>query len=492
MTEPLSRYEYQFVDFSSPSSLLNHAKKLEGHTFREVLDLGITPEGEVAEEGYNKKSFKGGMGNLIEERYFGYRANSDAHADFIDAGVELKTSCFDTKADGTVRAGERLVLGMIQYDESIESPLEDSHMWEKGSQILLIYYGRDRSIDKYDQTITYVVLFTPPEEDLAIIREDYKTIQSYVTAGKADELSESLTRYLGACTKGANAEKGVRDQSVYAPGKEAKSRAWCYKGSYMNSVLNEYIIGDKGGESIVKDASQLCGTTFDEYVLSLLKPYIGKTDREICEEFGIPYKNNKAQWVTITYRILGLLSDSAIEFEKANVSVRTVRIEENGSVKESLSLNTFSFADLAQEEWEDAPLHDYFDETRFLFVAFQKNGGETRLRGAMFWSMPVSDINGPLKKCWESARERARFGVKLTKHFDKKGELEIRNNLPKASENLVAHVRPHTSKRAYKLADGTVLGNVNRDGDQLPDGQWMTKQSFWLNAKYIARIVAEI
>ena len=58
MTEQLSRFEYEYLDFSNPRSLLEYAKKLEGHTFREVLELGITPEG-LATDGtsYDDVSF---------------------------------------------------------------------------------------------------------------------------------------------------------------------------------------------------------------------------------------------------------------------------------------------------------------------------------------------------------------------------------------------------------------------------------------------------
>ena len=491
--EPLSRTEYSYLKVDDPASLLSYAKKLEGHTFREVIDLGITPEGMLPEDAsYDEASFKGGLGNLIEERYFGYRAKGESRADFPEAGVELKTTCYDTKPDKSIKAGERLVLGMIAYDDTIEADFSESHMWEKSKNILLVYYGRDKSVSKYDQKISYVALFTPPEEDLAVMREDYEIIQKYVTSGRADELSESLTRYLGACTKGSTAAKSLRDQVVYAPGKKAKSRAWCYKISYMNCVLNDYIVGNKGGESIVKDASQLAGRTFEEYVISLLDPYVGKTDGEICAKLGIAFTGNKAQWVSITYRMLGLGGDNAEEFEKANISVRTVRIEENGSVKESLSLAPFSFADLAEEEWEEAPLHEYFEQTRFFFVVFQKGSDGMLLKGARFWSMPVADIEGPLKDCWEKTRKRARCGVELVKEMGKDGCVTITNNLPKASENPVAHVRPHASKRAYKLTDGTVIGNLERNGDQLPDGQWMTKQSFWLNNSYVYQIVRDI
>ena len=200
------------VDLSDQGSILGYAKHLEGMTFREVLDLDIKPADYNAKT-YNSAKFKGGMGNLIEERYFGYKSNSDRRPDFAEAGIELKATCFDIrKKDHEPSAGERLVLTMIPFDKPIEDDLAESHLWEKCATILLVYYQRDRSIDKYDQQIKYVSLFTPPAEDLKVIRDDYDTIVSYIKAGRAHELSEGLTTYLGACTKGANLEHMWADQ----------------------------------------------------------------------------------------------------------------------------------------------------------------------------------------------------------------------------------------------------------------------------------------
>lgn len=488
----LSKVDYEVVDFSDESSLLAHAKKLEGHTFREILELGIAPEG-VSRE-YNDKRYKGGMGTLVEERYYGYRANSDDRPDFAEAGVELKTTCFDMRKDGTPSAGERLVLSMIPFDRPIEDELIDSHLWEKAGRILLIYYRRDKSVDGYDQRIEHVALFTPPPEDLAIMKDDYRTIVGLIQEGRADELSEGLTRYLGACTKGATLATMYRDQ-YYAPGVQAKSRAFCFKRNYMDHVLNHYLIGDYAvGDCIVKDPAALSEIAFEDYVLSLLDPYIGMTDREICSELGIDFTGNKAQWVTIVYKILGMSTERAEEFEKAGISVRTVRIQADGaSVKESLSLCTFSFADLMDEEdWEESALCTYFEETRFFFTAFRKSKEDSVFLGARFWSMPVADIEGPLRECWTETRSRIARGVELEVVTLSDGKLTVSNNLPKKTENPVAHVRPHASQAAYRLEDGTEIGCVERDADELPDGRWMTKQSFWLNNTYVYGIVKDL
>lgn len=476
-------------DASSSESIEYYAQQLEGKTFREVLDLNIFPEGELQRD-YNNKRYKGGMGTLIEERYFGYKANSDQLPDFPEAGVELKATCYDTLKDGTESAGERLVLTMIPLDRPIEPTLYDSHVWSKSEKILLIYYERDREKDSYDQVIKYVKIFTPSEEDLKIIEEDYRTIAGIVEEGRAQDLSESLTSYLGACTKGANAAKSVVKQ-FYPPHALAKKRAFCFKRSYMDYILHTEIIGDREkAESIVKNAEELTTQTFDEFVLKLIDPYYGKTDEEICAALGIEYIKNKALWHKIVYAMLGIRGDNAAEFEKANISVRTVRIEENGRIKESLSLHPFTFKEIAEQEWEDSFLYNYFETTRFLFVSFSSRDNKRILTSAKFWSMPTEDIDGPLRECWQRTKEAIVNGVDFEVKIGTNCGCFVNNNLPKMSDaGSIAHVRPHAQKAAYQLDNGINIGNIERDADELPDGQFMTKQSFWLNSKYVYEIV---
>ena len=86
------------------------------------------------------------VNNLLEEIYFGYKANSDSSADFAEAGVELKATPFEITKTGNYRAGERLVLSMINYSGPIEDNLYDSHVWKKCKLLLLIYYLRNREI----------------------------------------------------------------------------------------------------------------------------------------------------------------------------------------------------------------------------------------------------------------------------------------------------------------------------------------------------------
>lgn len=477
---------YAKLDLTSPESIADYARLLPGMTFRDVLGLGIAPDG--VDRAYNARRYKGGMGTLLEERFFGYRANSDRGPDFRQARVELKVTCLDRRKDGGVSAGERLVLTMVPFDGPIEADLYSSHVWEKCSNILLVVYERDRGVDPYDQRIVFATMFTPPPEDLRIIEEDYRKIASIVRAGRAEELSEGLTSYLGACTKGAS-EATMWTEQHYPPHSRAKRRAFCFKRKYMDYVLHHYVMGQHDdAEPIVGSVSDLDGTTFEGFVLEKINRCVGMSDRALCEKLGLEYTGNKAQWTKIAYALLGVRGEAAEEFKKANVSVRAVRVEERGGVRESLSLETISFADLVDETWEKAPLKAYFEETRFLFVSFRAKGGCFILEGARFWSMPPSDIEGPLRACWQQAQDTVRKGVELTV-VSHGSRVRVENDLPKMKDNPVAHVRPHASRSWYRFEDGTTIGDSPSHGDVLPDGREMTKQSFWLNGKYVYGIV---
>lgn len=475
---------YYLCDYSNPKDIELYAKALVNMTFEQVLskygDSSIS-------EAYNKRQYKGGLGNLVQEEFFGIKANNLSEPDFKVAGVELKVSPFEEKKDKTLRAGERLVLTMISFSGPIEKDLYKSHLWIKCRLLLLIYYLRDKAQpSNLDYQIKYVSLFTPPEEDLSVIERDYQTITDKISKGRAHELSESDTLYLGACTKGVNAEKSLIKQ-YYSVDTEAKKRAFCYKNSYMTFVLNKYIIkGIETYEPIVKDSNLLKEKSLEEIVENKLSRYIGKTDQELCKKFSREYNNNKLQWVDLTYKMLGIKSNRAEEFVKADIVVKVIRIEENGAMKESMSFPPFKYKELIKEKWEDSTLHNYFEETKFLFVVFKRSGMNYTLKGCQFWNMPWVDLEDTVRLGWENVVQVIKQGVVFTRVPKADGGVIVKNNLPKKGDNLIVHVRPHSSKRYYKFENGEEIGNGNPShSNQLPDGRWMPNYSYWINNSYI-------
>lgn len=493
MIKELFDYDDRSID-----SIFEYAKQLEGMSFRDILvEYQKSPLGKyinryessnnadiISKDGrvITNQNAKGQLGNLLEKYYFGYELNSNQAADFPKVGMELKQTPIDVRKDGALKAGERLSITNISYDEPVEDDFYKSHVWDKIKLILLIQYIRDKKIPNLDYVIKFVNLFSPPEEDLKIIIDDYFAIIKKIKEGRAHELSEGDTFYLGACTKGATAESSYRPQ-YYGDHKLAKKRNFCFKSSYMDYVLQNYVLsGNMPGESILKGLK--LSHSFEEHIIGLIDVHKGQTDYELCQMYGREYNNNKAQWVDLSYRMLGIKGNHAEEFMKAGVVVKAIRVESDGKINESMSFAPVSFKELADETWEESSVYEYFESRKFLFVVFKQNDSFYELRGAQLWNMPYADLNIIVRDEWEGIVKVIREGVA----FEIRGSAThpiVTNNIPGLKDNRILHMRPHAQKAAYSLRSGFVWGNVDRDADELPNGDYMTRQSFWLNRSYI-------
>lgn len=479
-------------DETSPVSIEHYSQKLIGKTFSDVLNQDsnqqiIKEDSENYGMSHENKKRKGGLGELIEECFFHYKCNNDSRPDFDLAGVELKVSPYKVNKNGTLSAKERLIITMINYNEVINQDFLNSHLWAKSNLILLVYYLYEKEIkNRLKYKINYSKLFSPPKEDLDIIKNDYNTIINKIRAGKAHELSESDTLYLGAATK-ASSSADTRTQPFSDT--PAKPRAFSFKTSYMTYVLNTYIVPNKTTyEPIIKNIDELQGTTFKDYIVTKINSYTGKSDEDLCYLFNREYNNNKAQWIDLAYRMLGIKSNKAEEFIKANIVVKAIRIEENGKMIESMSFPSFKFKVLAAQEWEESDLYNYFTDRIFLFVVFKRSGDKYILKGSQLWNMPYEDLNTIVHEGWTSIRNTIRNGVEFNIKKTSKGFI-VQNNFPKKKDNKIIHIRPHAQKSAFHFLDGQTIGNIKRDANELPDGQWMTTQSFWINNSYLLNIL---
>ncbi len=463
------KYDEAF-DKTNPLSIEKYAQKLIGKTFRQICDEDdrskriIIRDSAIYNAARADKKQKGGLGNLIEERFFHYPANDESRPDFPEAGVELKVTPYKVLSNGSLVAKERLIITMINYDEVVAEEFENSHLWSKSRLILLVYYLYVQEIaNRLDYRINYARLFTPPQEDLAIIKHDFKVITDKIKAGKAHELSEGDTLYLGAATKASDSK--VRRSQPFSD-VPAKPRAFAFKNSYMTYVLNNYIVpGKPKYESIIKGESP---ESFEDYVKQKIAMYRGKSVDELCAEFSIDIsKKPKNITSMLAFKMLGVTGNNAAEFVKAGVQLKTIRLTDTGRIKESMSFPAMKYKKIIEETWEDSEFHSYLSETRFLFIVFQFNqNGELYLKGCQFWNIPVEDLENDVRDVWERTSEVLREGLQVRRING-----HNTTNFPKASENRVSHVRPHAQ-------------NV-RDTDELPDGRKYPKHCFWLNSTYI-------
>ncbi|SDX73275.1 Sau3AI family type II restriction endonuclease [Salimicrobium album] len=446
---------------SSPTSIEDFGKRISDKAFRDIIVE--SPHFISEEKGTYEvlKKNKGNLGQLVEKYHFGYAPNSDAAPDFEEAGVELKVTPYYRKKNGGYSAKERLVLNIINYHSIVEETFEKSAFWRKNSLLLLVHYFYEKELEQLDYQIKNVQLFQFPKKDIKIIREDWERIKSKVVEGKAHELSERDTNYLSACTKGSTSEKSMRSQPFSE--KPAKQRAFSLKGSYMTFILNDYILKKKStfDPSIYEETSDL---SLEDHIIDRFEKYFGKTERELLENLGIDDerkpKNIKA---LIAGRIFNEnLNDlaKAEEIQKADIKVKTIRVQKNGRVRESMSFPKFDYLDLVEQKWAESDLRNMFLEKKFLFIIFQeKEDGEFFLEDAKFWTIPDYDLEEHVRKVWEDTVEMIRT--------DDTGNLPAKSD----SNYKVAHVRPH--------------GRDKKDTLPLPSGREEVKRCFWLNNDYI-------
>ena len=452
---------------SDKNSIIEYAKKLKGKSLRQVCDPN------VLEHSY---SGKGNFGQVLEKFYFGYEPNSNSEADFAQIGMELKSSPLKQLKNNEYRSKERLVLNIINYVNVVNQNFENSDFVKKNASILLIFYLHQAGFDILDYLIKLVDEWNFPSTDLEIIKKDWELITKKIADGKAHELSEGDTFYLGACTKGANALSVRKQPFSEIP---AKQRAYSFKQGYVNHIIAS--IANESKETygkLIPNVQVAKKQTIEEIVISKFKPFYGKYEEEIVNILKIKI-NTKAKsfHANLTKAILGIELDKEIEeFEKAEIIVKTVRLKENGLPKEDISFPNFKYEEIVNQDWEDSDFKDVL-EHKFLFVFFQFENEKLILRKVKFWNMPYLDLI-EVEKVWTKTKQIVAKGeiVKEIK-TNKKGK-EIRfTNFPNKKFSSISHVRPHATN--------------SLDTFQLPKKDKLTKQNeytkhcFWLNNTYV-------
>lgn len=432
---------------SNKESILVYAQTFIGKTLR---------EGTRVKSIQNPKRNKGSFGSAVEELVFFYTPNSRQKPDFEEVGLELKTTPFKRLSSGKIVSKERLVLSMINYADIIQETFENSTFLQKASDILLFAYMFKPHCNPIDYKIFLVKELTIPKEDLPTIKHDWELIADKVRRGEAHLISGADTLYLEACTKASNSQARTSQPCSDIP---AKPRAWAFKSSYITALLQDTLESEHLKRQVGEENLSL-----SRLIQRRFEPYIGLSEEELVDKLALPIQNNrkpKQLTALIVKKILGVKEDETIaEFLKAGIKPKAIRLKRNGVPKESLPFPAFSYTEVAEEPFEKSDFYNRLQE-KYLFVIFKQDEEDSscyRLAYTMLWQMPEYDMPYA-KKCYDLMQQHIRDG---------RADFSV-----KASENPVAHVRPHARNKQDTLPT--------------PYGKPEVKKCFWLNAHYVAK-----
>ncbi|GGH00185.1 DNA mismatch repair protein MutH [Parapedobacter pyrenivorans] len=466
---------------ADPQSIHRYAQGLLKKSLRQVL-------GDDAEQAAAAMKGKGDFGQLVEKLYFLYEPNSKAEPDFPKAGVELKTTPLKKIGRGMV-SKERLVFNIINYEEEYEHVFRTSSFWRKNQHLLLLFYLHEAGVLNVDYVFEIIRLWRFPVTDLKIIKDDWEKIVTKIRQGRAHELSEGDTLYLGACTKGANKES-LRKQPFSA--EPAMQRAFSLKSKYLNFIVEqtrqgiENTIDEKeyervlaegdgfadstGGydrirlgevEPVVKSIEDYApGQTFEELVIARFQPYIGMSEDELVQTLGLEHSAAKSRYYLIAKAVMGVSNKKIEEFEKGDVAMKTIRLERSGTLKESMSFAQIQYKEIIHETWEDSYWYNTLTK-RFFFVVFKRDATNTlRLQSVKFWTMPPEDLE-VARQFWEDTKAKI--------------EADDYTHFIRISDDMICHVRPK--------------GTDSHDLMETPTDRMEKKKCYWLNASYIRRVI---
>lgn len=430
---------------------------------------------------------KGGLGQLVEKFYYGYEPNNNPEADFPEAGVELKTTPLKKSKQGDLLIKERLVCDMIDFCEVVKVPFEESLFYRKSIIMLILFYLHVKGRELRDMEFLYSVLWQLKDKDLLIIKHDYELIVNKIKEGKAHELSEGDTMYLGACRKGQKGDS-LRRQPFSDIG--APRRAFSLKPAYMRTVL-EYVRncgGDRAtntdvpmtGKQELVSVEDLRTSSLEDVLTERLLKFKGMDYRQIAEKMDLEVSSgDKSRHARVVKGILlkGLHDfEDAEEIRKAGIIAKTIRLKANGSIRESMSFENIDYDEVFEvDEWTESRWYEIVT-SRFMFVVFREAHSNPQdwpherryvLDKVIFWTMPVEDL-GQAEKYWSNIRDNV-----LADTLQDAG-----NTFWRLKDKQDFHVRPKAQ--------------TSRDKCHSPvSGEKVPKKAYWFNNGYVRKILLQ-
>lgn len=461
----------------SEESILNYAQKLENSCLRDSASIE-----------YDIFKGKGSLGQLVEKAFFQYEPNSNQEADFKEVGLELKVAPLKVikkvkSSDLLIKrlgrsAKERIVITMIDYDKLAKESWEEASVKNK-MRLLLMLYLYDNSVPVDEQIFELVDIWEPSKDDLLVIEKDWHDIQKKILDGRAHEISEGDTNYLGACTKGVN-RNSVRQQPYSKV--SARQRAFSFKRNYVDYIVEELLQKRKNIKT--KQQSEEISVAEAKATYSCKQTFYDKLEVELNNNIGLSieqlntkYNNNRSRnaknYINLVVKdyiseIIGMPFSQIAELKKSGIEIKCILLQPNMIPKEAMSFEQIDYCEIVLEDWESSTIRDKFENKKHLWVVFMATRmysrqndlklSEIEFYRTFYWNMPIVDLEVHYRELWEDTVTKIIQG-----NYD---------SFMKSKDNSVGHIRPK--------------GKNKKDKAMTPQGRQVRKKCFWLNSNYIA------
>ena len=179
----------------SEEELLNRARLLAGLSFADLATKFNQPIPKDA------RHAKGWMGQLVEIS-LGATASSLAEPDFQLIGIELKTLPLTNNG----KPKESTYVCTVPLTKLHEQQWSTSWLKKKLQRVLWLPIEADKKIPIAERHIGNAILWSPNDEELSQLQQDWEELMELVCLGKLDQITSHMGKYLQIRPKGANAK----------------------------------------------------------------------------------------------------------------------------------------------------------------------------------------------------------------------------------------------------------------------------------------------
>lgn len=428
------------------------------------------------------KNDKGAIGNLIQKYGFGIPVNNESAPDFKKEGIELKIlPLVSFKKKSGYKIKERTKICSIDYNKIQTEAWKTSHAKAKLQRILFVFYIYDNNTPLNSKIQAFSLYeLNNHTQDEAIFSTDWDIVHAKVWEGKAHELSETLFTYLSASTSGSGGAGSIVTQPIKTFSPNAKKRSFSLKPSYTK-VLWELTQGIQF-DVLSKKYDFISSDDIESLLLKSLNRFEGRSIYDVAKEFNIKISNSKDFASRILRRSLGFKGKNKPikEIEQLGLTVKAIPFRPSDKRPwEAMSFPFQPLNDIKEEEnFEESNLYNQLNGIIIMPVyrISQKTSDKNKIIGKPFIWRPNEGELKIIKAEWEKYRSFIINGIKVDKIPAKtKTGFKRKSNLPKESETEIIHMRPHG-------ADG-------KDIDDSIDGIEITKHCFWLNKKFLQKLL---
>ena len=163
--------------------------------------------------------------------------------------------------------------------------------------------------------------------------------------------------------------------------------------------------------------------SFEEIFEDRISKYYNVPINKLFKDFNVPKSKqmDHSLFKRIIKSILGLDdNEESIELVKADIAMKTVRINSKGINPQHMSFPAYRFTDMVkEEEWEDSKFYNFVSK-KFMFVLIMEDESDGwMINKVKFYNLSLDELN-ECKKVWIDMKTVLKSG-KIIKKIRKNG-----------------------------------------------------------------------